>query len=197
MTRSGHARRPAAVAVVAGMLLAGCGGEAAPSPDPSASAPGTESPAPSEPASATSPSSTPAVQPATGVLLAQKSFSVRLPEKWRKEPSGAFTRYGGAENGLVGVALVEAPDSLSSLDAAFRREAGNARGVRRNPDVELGGVPAFAFTHHDDSLWQYSYGGALPNGHLFVLRFHFARMLTKQAEAERLVDSVLASFELR
>jgi hypothetical protein len=144
---------------VAAVLLvgaAGCGDDDSKQSqdDPTTAAPSTAVSDSSESASesaseTTSAPETPAVTPATGIELVQATSAVRAPAGWEQQDALLDYASAATEPGKLNTLQLADSGSISggaSLDAlaegAIKALPSDAD-VRRLPDVDLGGVPAF------------------------------------------------------
>lgn len=180
-------------ALLALLLLTGCGGDPAASPDPS----GSPSPTPSEGESSPEDgdaSSAPTVEPASGEAMVTDTAHVRAPQGWRIEEFGFGILDALQPHGEGVITLVD----LGTVSSRTPRELAR-RGLRNftgRPDVdydaELGGVGAYRATGRDISGVMVEYG-AVRGGKAVLLVFSFDDSRPVR-ERQPLIDSVLASF---
>ncbi len=209
MNRVTRTRRPAAVAALAAVLLAGvaaCGDDSKQSQDeptsassstsPSESATGSASESASESASAPE---TPSVTPATGIELVQASSAVRAPAGWEQQEALLDYASAATEPGKLNTMQLADSGSISggaSLDALAQgamKALPKDADAQRLPDVDLGGVPAFHlhYTIPQDPQ-EYDVITTERNGRNVGLDF----ILLKKSAATNpdLIASVLATF---
>lgn len=175
------------------LLLTGCAGEPAATPDPAASS----SPAPSE--SEPSPddedaSSAPAVEPASGEAMVTDTAYVRAPRGWRIEEFGFGILDALEPRGEGLITLVDMGTVTSRNPRELARNG--LRTFEGKPDVdydaELAGAPAYLATGRGLSGVAVEYG-ALRGGRAVLLRFSFEGSPPVR-QRQSLIDAVLASF---
>ncbi len=175
-----------ALATVLALLLAGCSDDEPTQPGSSSSpTEASQSPSPTEPTE-------PAVEPATGEMMAGDSASARAPEGFRVSEFGfgilnaekGRTRLTFADFGAV---AVRTPRQLAETGLT------NFKGRPTvTYDADLGGSLAYLAVGTNGSGPYVEYG-SVRSGNAVVVAFAFPRS-TQEDEQDALIASVLASF---
>ena len=183
------------------LLVAGCGGggddprddPTDPSPSPSAS-----SSAPTE--TSEEPEPTPTVEPATGVKLELKGFTVNAPAKWRITNSFliAETATGPVDDGRTGGMLLGLVPSSEQVSIAETMRAawyprGKPRGFEEQPRIVLGGLSAFYYTAPEGKYTTKHVMGNWDSGYMIELNIGLPNALSPERQKE-IVDSIVATY---
>jgi hypothetical protein len=193
--RHPHPRRrdlPLAAALV--LALSACGGGDAPEPAPE---PEASSSAPSTPGTRTGTGTAAEVEPASGLLIEEKPYRVRMPDGWRRSPRMS-TFLEGAYDGLERITVSHLPSVGSPTPGALARARieGSDPRLRRVEDAEVGGLPAIHLVGEDAS--EHSDQFALVHlGEAVDIEFSLTPGAGHEDHREEIIASVLASWEWR
>lgn len=183
-----HRVRVAVAAGSAVLLLGGCQDGAASGRPTVGSSPTTSSPT----------SATPSVEPATGPVVEERQFTVRVPRGYVVEDKVftlTSTRDRSSSDGIY-VAAQDAP-GLENLSQAVRvvlRSVSVRPKPERVDDVVIGGEPAYHLTGRSGAGNRYHSYGLVRGGQLLQVIFELDG---PDARADGIVDSVLATWEWR
>jgi len=184
-----HRVRVAVAAGSAVLLLVGCQDGAPSGGGPTAAS----SPITSSPTSAT-----PSVEPATGPVVEERQFTVRVPRGYVVEDKVftlTSTRDRSSSDGIY-VAAQDAP-GLENLSQAVRvvlRSVSVRPKPERVDDVVIGGEPAYHLAGRSGAGNRYHSYGLVRGGQLLQVIFELDG---PDARADEIVGSVLATWEWR
>jgi len=179
-------------------LATGCGDD-----EPEARAPG-DPPASSDtaasPTDVTSPTaSAPTVDPATGPPLRLDDVELRLPEQWSVEHDlVGYEKAGSADDHTAAILLSSFPAldpdaTVAQLARSTERTSGYPRGSVQEPTT-VAGLPAFHVAGRVAGTFSEEFG-VLHEGNIIGIEFVHRR--GSRAHWQELIDSVLATVELR
>lgn len=178
------------VAVLALTVLAACGDDDPPAPEPSGSTTSpTETPSPSE---TTGPSDEPSVEPASGKQETFGSFTMNFPKGFDISRPAGLILVGTGPDVFIAVHAIETvtQDSLNALARIALADAVYKGKPVRKENLVADGVPMFHVSGpigagRTRDLVGVEYGG-------FQMQLDFTTSLPEPAR-QQLIDSVLAS----
>ena len=203
MARSLRSRTTAVSAAVLLLLAStGCNGGSEPEAGPTASASGpSESSSPSastseSPSDEPTPSAT--VAKATGPLMKLDGIQMNAPAGWKQLPD--IVRFATESNppsgiGAARIGSLEFPGDGGTLDsqAKVAGKSSTAGKTKRQPDVEIAGVPFFHFAGEIGDYRYYEEFGAISHGYQVTISFDLDPQLST-AEKRKIVDESVATF---
>lgn len=147
------------------------------------------------------PSASASATAARGPVLEHDYARLRMPQGWSRTSNFGvpFLRQANSADHFGIVTFAEMTLKTSSLDdlAETLRSTAIARGLRRRPNVPIGGgrVNAVRLAGWTDRLtWEETYG-VLAHGGEWTINFTFRMENGTPARRQEIIDSVLASFE--
>lgn len=184
-------------AVVA--ALAGCG-------DAAGSAHGGTKPTESVAASASAASSGGAAKPAgSPQTLSETGVELQVPADWsvHKETTGTASSappQSGFTTTPGGLAFGSEPDPLGTTDSAAKSALGGvgsgAKDAKRLPDLHVNGATLFHVQYEANKQWWDEYGTIVDGTSYSVSWQFFESQIKTRADADKLIQPVMATFKL-
>lgn len=195
-------RRIAAVTAVLGLALAlvGCNGDDDPKADPTKGSSTSTSPSDSTSSEPSEPS-TPDVAPATGVLLKMPNATMNAPKGYKKLADFADfmteANPGDGTFGAVRLSSLEYEGPTLPLDEQAKAVLSvQPKAMKRQPDVEIAGVPFYHLAGKATSVSHLDQYGVRYEGYDTTIYFEFQNDVP-ESEREQVIAEGLASFTWR
>jgi hypothetical protein len=206
--RAGHSgtfrTAAAALAVLVTVALGGCGGDDGGGKDegsgtptsPSSEGPSSDATSDAGDPSGSAGSAEPAVDAATGPVIAYPHAEINVPAGWSKPKStyGIVTSSRSKEGSSVSLSELQSGGTAKSLkwQANFAIQGYGTPPPKVQPTVEINGVECYHLAGKTSSATYVEEFGVIYRGYIVVVDFQFDPRLPR-AERQGTIDSVLAS----